>query len=173
MAAKSILVPTDFSDHAAYALAYAFALADKLGATVHLVNAIGAALPELTVTLTRPMFDSMRAQSLEGMKELIARRPAGVRIGELIVKDGDARDAIIEAAHDVAADLIVMGTHGRRGLRRVLLGSVAETMVRRAPCPVLTVHDRDVQPYVRDEDLAPRSSPRDVRTVGAGLSPIR
>jgi nucleotide-binding universal stress UspA family protein len=59
------------------------------------------------------------------------------------LKTGDARDLINQTAAEVGADLIVMGTHGRRGVRRALLGSIAETVVRSAPCPVLTVRTHD------------------------------
>ena len=56
-----------------------------------------------------------------------------------MLRTGDARDVIIRACEEINADLIVMGTHGRRGVSRALLGSVAESIVRTAPCPVLTI----------------------------------
>jgi nucleotide-binding universal stress UspA family protein len=56
-----------------------------------------------------------------------------------MLRTGDARDLIVRACEEVGADLIVMGTHGRRGVSRALLGSVAESVVRIAPCPVLTI----------------------------------
>ena len=62
-------------------------------------------------------------------------------IGQAVLRTGDARDSIIQAAEELHADLIVMGTHGRRGVSRALLGSIAETVVRSAPCPVLTVRN--------------------------------
>ena len=57
-----------------------------------------------------------------------------------ILKQADARQAVLATAEDLAADLIVMGTHGRKGIARALIGSVAEAVVRAAPVPVLTVH---------------------------------
>lgn len=56
-----------------------------------------------------------------------------------MLRTGDARDIIVNTALEVGADLIIMGTHGRRGLRRALLGSVAESVLRHAPCPVLAI----------------------------------
>ena len=64
-------------------------------------------------------------------------------LGEVLLRTGDARDVINQTAKEVGADLIVMGTHGRRGVTRALLGSVAETVVRTAPCAVLTVRATD------------------------------
>jgi nucleotide-binding universal stress UspA family protein len=111
----------------------------SLDATVHFVTAIGAALPELTVTLTGTMFDAIRREREAALLKLVEARCGKVKVGELLVMDGDPRDAILEAAKRIGADLIIMGSHGRRGLSRALLGSVAESIVRRAPCPVLTL----------------------------------
>jgi nucleotide-binding universal stress UspA family protein len=66
--------------------------------------------------------------------------PPGVTVGHRL-EEGDTVEDILTAAQECGADLIVMGTHGRTGLRRVLMGSVAENVVRRAPCAVLTVRD--------------------------------
>jgi nucleotide-binding universal stress UspA family protein len=142
MLPKNILVPTDLSLHAEEAFLYACELALKLDATVHLVNVIGIpalGVPELGVAVTSTMIDSMVKENQEAIDVIAARRPAGVRIGQVLLKTGDARDMIDEAAKELGADLIVMGTHGRRGVSRALLGSVAEMIVRTAPCPVLTI----------------------------------
>jgi nucleotide-binding universal stress UspA family protein len=146
MLPKTILVPTDLSPHAEAAFAYACELAIKLDATVHLVNVIGIpvlGVPELGVAVTSTMIDSMIADNQKGLDALAARRPDGVRLGQVLMKTGDARDMIEQAAKEIGADLIVMGTHGRRGVSRALLGSVAETVVRTAPCPVLTIRSRE------------------------------
>lgn len=142
MLPKNILVPTDLSEHAEHALDYACELAAKLDATVHVVNVIGIpalGLPELGVALTSTVIDSVIADNQKALDALAARKCSGARIGQVVLKTGDARDVINQTALDVGADLIVMGTHGRRGVSRALLGSVAETVVRSAPCPVLTV----------------------------------
>lgn len=143
MIPTNILVPIDFSPHAEHALDYACALAGKLGATVHVVNAIGATLPELSVALTQQMISSIRQNNEGVLAKLLEPRRARANIGQVFVVDDDARDAILKAAKDVHADLIVIGTHGRRGLSRALLGSVAEDVLRRAPCPVLAVRKEE------------------------------
>ena len=139
MIPTNILVPVDFSACAERALDYACDLAGKLGARIHVINAIGAALPELSVALTDQMISSLRHDNAAALDQLIEPRRKKAAFGEVTVVDNDARDAILQAARAVSADLIVIGTHGRRGLTRVLLGSVAEDVLRRAPCPVLAV----------------------------------
>jgi nucleotide-binding universal stress UspA family protein len=139
MIPTNILVPIDFSPCAERALDYACALAAKLGAKVHIVNAIGSALPELSVALTDHMLASLRANNVAVLDKLLEPRRAIATFGELRVVDDDPRDAILKAAEDTHADLIVIGTHGRRGLSRMVLGSVAEDVMRRAQCPVLAV----------------------------------
>lgn len=146
MLPKNILVPTDLSLHAEAAFEYACELAVKLDATVHLVNVIGIpalGVPELGVAVTSAMIESMLADNQRALDALAARVPFGARIGQILMKTGDARDMIDQTAKEIGADLIVMGTHGRRGFSRALLGSTAEVVVRTAPCPVLTVRMKD------------------------------
>jgi nucleotide-binding universal stress UspA family protein len=138
MIPTSLLVPTDFSACAERALDYACALAGKLGAKIHVVNAIDAAFPELSVSFT-DVLASLRQHNTAALEKLLAPRRARATLGETRVVDGDPRDVILGMARTVHADLIVMGTHGRRGLSHLLLGSVTEDIVRRAPCPVLAV----------------------------------
>ena len=139
MSPKNILVPIDFSQASERALDYACSLASKLDAKVHLVNALGASLPELNVTLTDAMFQSLRDGHMATLQKYADPRRALASIGDIIVKDGDPRDAILEVTEKLGIDLVVMGTHGRRGLARMFLGSVAEDVTRRSPCPVLLV----------------------------------
>ena len=141
MTPKTILVPSDFGTCAEHALDYACGLAEKLGATIHLVNALGASLPELSVALTETKMASLRASSMASLERLSGARAPIAKFGHLIVEPGDAREAILKLAETLHADLIVMGSHGRSGLSRLVLGSVAESVVRRAPCPVLIVRD--------------------------------
>lgn len=146
MLPKNILVPTDLSVHAEEALDYACELAARLGATVHLVNVIGIpalGVPELGLALTATMIDSLVADNQNALDTLADRKRGQVTIGRVLLKTGDARDMIDQTALEVDADLIVMGTHGRRGVSRALLGSVAETVVRTAPCPVLTIRTKE------------------------------
>jgi nucleotide-binding universal stress UspA family protein len=139
---KNILVPVDFSEYAEHALDYAVALAARLDAKVHLLNVIGIpalGVPELGVALSASMMDSIVKDNQAALDKLASARRTKAPIGEVMLRTGDARDVIVRACQEVGADLIVMGTHGRRGVSRALLGSVAESIVRTAPCPVLTI----------------------------------
>lgn len=145
MLPKHILVPTDLSEGAEHALEYACELARSFGAEIHLLNVVGipaVGVPELGVVLTGTMIDDMVAESQTAL-DLLARTKCTAPLGRVLVKAGDAREMIKQTARDLGADLIVMGTHGRRGISRALLGSVTEVVVRTAPCAVLTVRLRD------------------------------
>ena len=146
-----ILVPTDLSEGAEAALNYASELANKLGATVHLLNVISVpslGIPELGVAITSSMIETMVADGQQSIDKLADARRGSVTIGHVLLKVGNPTDMILEAAKEVHADLIVMGTHGRHGLARAFLGSVAETVVRSAPCAVLAIHSGDGVPKV-------------------------
>lgn len=139
---RTILVPTDFSEYADHALVYAVNLAAQLDATIHLVHAITiavAGIPELGVAYGAMMMETSTKKAQEALDTRVAQYRDRVSLAPTRIEIGDARDVIERVAGTIGADLIVMGTHGRRGLRRMLLGSVAETVVRSAPCPVLTV----------------------------------
>lgn len=146
MLPKNILVPTDLSEGAQHAVDYACELAQKLGAKVHLLNVIGVpvlGVPELGVALTSSVIDSLIAENQAALDKIAEQQPCAAQIGEVMLRTGDARDVINQTAKEMEIDLIVMGTHGRRGVTRALLGSVAETVVRTAPCAVLTVRMRN------------------------------
>ena len=134
-----ILVPTDFSDHAASALDYAVALAHKLDATVYVLNAMSLQFAEYPISVSADMIDSIMQSNAQEVEKLIAARKGQCSFGASIYEVGDARVVIEQAALKLDAELIVMGSHGRRGLKRMLLGSVAESVVRSATCPVLLV----------------------------------
>jgi nucleotide-binding universal stress UspA family protein len=139
---KTILVPVDFSACSEQALDYAIELADKLGATVHLLSVIGLptyGVPELSVGITATMMDNMIADNQAALDALARPRKLD---GKTLIRAGDARDVILQTVEELHADLVVMGTHGRRGISRALLGSVAEMVVRTSPVPVLTVRGR-------------------------------
>ncbi len=137
---KTILVPRDFSEGSEQALAYASALARRVGAALHLLYV--EVLYEDAYS-PGPIAEAAPA----GVHERLTEGVEGLAVQHAVERDIAAAPAILAYAdaHDV--DLIVMGTHGRRGLRRLLLGSVAEEVVRLAPCPVLSVR--------RLEDVAP------------------
>lgn len=142
---KRILVPIDFSPFSEQALDYAMTLAHQLEATVHLVNVVGipaTGAPEIGLAFTATVLDKVTVENQAALDRLAAAHRDGGRLDKTLVRIGDPRDAILQAAEEIGADLIVMGTHGRRGLSRALLGSVAEMIVRTSPVPVLTVRGK-------------------------------
>ena len=154
MLPKHILVPSDLSEAAEQALQYACELGRLLGSQIHLLNVISIpalGVPELGVALTASMIDELVVNNQDALERL-ARTRCTANLGQVMVRTGDARDVINETAQELGIDLIIMGTHGRRGLSRALLGSVAETVVRSAPCAVLTVRLRDA--HLGDRDAA-------------------
>lgn len=135
----NILVPTDFSACSEQALDYAVELAARVDARVHLLSVIGVpsyGVPELGVGVTAAMVDNLIADNQRALDQLGREKKL---VAQTLVRVGDARDVILQTAEELKADLIVMGTHGRRGISRALLGSVAEMIVRTSPIPVLTV----------------------------------
>jgi nucleotide-binding universal stress UspA family protein len=137
---RGILHPTDFSEPATHAFRLACSLAKDYGAPLVVLH---VSRPPMMVTdgvMTPPTPQALEFDrpALEArLRKLVPPDPA-VKIEHRFVIGAEA-DEILEAAADAHCDLIVMGTHGRTGLGRVLLGSVAEQVLRRAPCPVVTV----------------------------------
>lgn len=138
-----ILVPTDFSATADAALDYAFVLAERFGATLHLLHVLDdpfvmdGMAAEAYVT-EAPV---LRTAMLHDAQERLAHRAArndGTHIDTEVLFGHGAR-TIAQYAAERNMDLIVMGTHGRTGVAHLLIGSVAERLVSTAPCPVLTV----------------------------------
>ena len=117
-------------------------LAAKLDATIYLVNVIGVpaiGVPELGVALTSTMIQRLVEENQKTLDRLAESRRDRAKIAGAMLRTGDAREVILHTAEEIGADMIVMGTHGRRGVGRALLGSVAESVVRTSPCPVLTI----------------------------------
>ncbi len=141
---KRILVPTDFSKSSENALTYALAFAEKFGAAVdllHVVQDLALFIPEAVLVTPQPappveQFVTAARTALERVIQALNRPDLAVRPE---VAEGTTYEAIVSFARERGVDLIIMGTHGHTGLAHVLLGSVAERVVRRAPCPVLTV----------------------------------
>lgn len=144
---NSILAPTDFSQHAEAALAYACGLAEMFGASLHLLHVLPDVVPigpdpMLVPSFPPEYYQESEAKSREALEQSLQPqwgRPASV---ETAVRWGDAVNGVVEYANEHSIDLIVLATHGRTGLSHVLLGSVAERIVREAPCPVLTIRDK-------------------------------
>jgi nucleotide-binding universal stress UspA family protein len=140
-----ILVPVDFSPCSQAALAYALRLAAVSGEGVDVCHVIP--LPHVLDLFYEPGFappHSVEVISKKGRKwirEIAAPFTGEVKKLRLHFVEGEPQKKILELAEKLRPDLIVIGTYGRRGVRRFLLGSVAETVVRRAPCPVLTLRE--------------------------------
>lgn len=146
MRIRRILAPTDFSTISLAAVDYALGLARDIGAELALlyVEDTASALPAELVssaTGTRVMEQAHRAAQHQ-LKLLAGQvRKPGLKVHALILA-GPAATRIVEAASKLRADWIVMGTHGRTGMARAYLGSIAERVVRQATCPVLMVPSR-------------------------------
>lgn len=144
---RRILVPTDFSDCASPAVRYGAELAEKFGAELvllHVVPDAVLALPDAVMPTPVPAanLDVLTDSGKLGLANLIAAEKLEARNPRAEVRIGSPAAEVVAAAKDLHADLICIGTHGRGGLSRVLLGSVAEEVVRDAPCPVLTVRPK-------------------------------
>ena len=144
-APKTILVPTDFSEPADRALDYALELSVKLGSRVIVMHAYEITPLDLldgVLVATGDARERLEQAAQASLDANIAKHEhRGVALTSLLTV-GEPRESIQATAEEVGADLIVIGTHGRRGLSRALLGSVAEYIVRTATRPVLTVHAR-------------------------------
>jgi universal stress protein A len=139
---KRILCPVDFDEYSGEALKEAAALASIGGSTVHVLH----------VVQISPLFDQGAAEGFtpeesyeaqtsfarQRVQEMLNAIPAQVK-REIAIEIGEPGDSIIEAQKKLDADLIVMATHGRKGLKHLVLGSVAERVVRESRAPVLTV----------------------------------
>ena len=145
MAVQHMLVPFDFSPYAEQALEYAIGLAQTLQARLtllHVVDTTPLGVAESTALRPPSYWVELETGIAEGMEEPLARvHEAGLQ-GERAIAQGVPFQTILDTARDKSVDLIVMGTQGRTGLTHVLMGSVAEKVVRLAPCPVLVTRGR-------------------------------
>lgn len=152
---RRILVPVDFSPCSRSALEYAAMLATRFGASIDVLHVweppayvpIDTALATIGTGPPQTLVQIAHAEATEDLQALISRlgKPEGGEVGGRIAS-GDPVDVIVKTASSVPYDLIVMGTHGRSGVRHLLMGSVAERVLRRAPCPVLTFRDPRPEP---------------------------
>lgn len=139
---RRILCPVDFSESSGRALAHAAALARWYGAQLIVLHVVPSFHPMPVhgefgepVHYVTPLSRDEVLEEMRRVLNLTAMAPGATPIADA----GDPRGTIVDQAVSTKADLIVMGTHGRRGFKRLLLGSVAEAVLREAPCPVLTV----------------------------------
>ena len=151
LAIKRILVPTDFSEPSQDALAYAKGLANAFGSSLHVLHvledlAAHAWTTEVYVAALPGVHEEMERQATERLGELLSEEEKRKYDAKLVLRTGSAFVEVVRHAREEGIDLIVMGTHGRGAIAHMLLGSVAERVVRKAPCPVLTVRQKQAQP---------------------------
>ena len=139
---QRILAPTDFSEYGEVALRYACEFAARFGAELHLLNVAQSPLylapdPTLLVGAAAELGEQWKAEAANQLDQLPL--PVQLPVVVRVVREGPPVVEIVRYARENDVDLIVIGTHGRSGLSHVFLGSVAENVVRKASCPVLTV----------------------------------
>jgi nucleotide-binding universal stress UspA family protein len=140
-----VLVPTDFSEASAKAVTYGEELARRFGASLHVLHAVEPPLAQGWDVYGFPaLLPERRAQVMaevqRRLEEAVPPLARDRQPTELVTCVGTPHSEIVRFAKERGIDLIVMGTHGRGGVAHLLMGSVAERVVRTAPCPVLTVH---------------------------------
>ena len=138
---SGILCPIDFERDSMDALELACRLAKQNSATVYLLTVIGAPSTAATALPPVPLNPNLEfeAECVRRLEAIARERLAGAS-HEIFVASGNAAPEILNLTEKQDIDLIVMGTHGRTGLKHFLLGSVAERVVRESPVPVLTIH---------------------------------
>lgn len=146
---SNILVPVEYSEPCRDALTLAATLAQAWHSKIVVLHAWE--VPSYVTDHTSPgghsLFDMVRARAEEEMNTFLSRAqlPAGVVV-ETHIESGEPAHVVLEAIKRLSSDLCVLSTHGRTGIRHLVLGSVAEKIVRLAPIPVLTVPMRDRSP---------------------------
>jgi nucleotide-binding universal stress UspA family protein len=152
-AIRRILCPLDFSRFSRHALDQAVALARECAAEITAFHVFAPAPLTAVVPVGTPVVidalrlsPSRRATLLSEVREFTEEVDCGGTVVHLDVVEGDPVETILDRADAWPADLIIMGTHGRTGIERLVVGSVAERVIRRASCPVLTVPRRVVSP---------------------------
>jgi nucleotide-binding universal stress UspA family protein len=177
---RRILCPVDFSDFSRRALDLAFALAARHDAEITALHVTAASFPPMAAFPEVPSLFPLDAAVLERLRAELDRLVAPARTPDIplrtVVAQGAPVTTILLEAEELRADLIVMGTHGTGGFERWVLGSVAEKVLRKAPCPVLTMTKAREEPFPLDPgrfgevlcalDLADGSN----RTLAAAVS---
>jgi universal stress protein A len=141
---RTILVPTDFSEGAATAFEWARTLALAFRAEIVLLHVIDLSYVWTPISglgaIPTPISTELVQRVTADVKRALDTMTTGApEVTRRLLRKGHPREVILEVAHEVGADVIVMGTHGRRGFSHLFIGSVAEHVVRQAPVPVWTV----------------------------------
>lgn len=143
---QTILHPTDFSPHSRYAFELACSLARDHGARLMVLHVVYRPIAVYAGVMTAPLPPPLLDERKAAQEQLDQIRPTDSSLPiESRLEEGDPATWILEVAKERNCDLIVMGTHGRTGLTRLLMGSVAEKVLRSALCPVITVKPRMTQ----------------------------
>jgi nucleotide-binding universal stress UspA family protein len=152
---KNVLVATDFSEASDAALRYGRAFVEAFGASLHVLHVIEdivahAWMPEVYIASLPGIYEEMDKAARERLLHVFGEDERARLNARLVMRRGTPYAEIVDyaAAHHI--DLIVMGTHGRSGLAHMMIGSVAEKVVRKAPCPVLTVRHPE-QEFVKEK----------------------
>jgi nucleotide-binding universal stress UspA family protein/predicted transcriptional regulator len=135
---KQLLCPVDFDENAAKALALASHIARQNDGTVYALHVVPMALTRTGMPVYVDLYKGTEEAAHQRLQEFARKRLAGVKY-ELSVHVGEVAPTILRAAKQFGADVIIMATHGRHGLSRAFLGSVAEMVLRESGCPVLMV----------------------------------
>jgi nucleotide-binding universal stress UspA family protein len=143
---KMVLVPLDFSEHSRRALDCAISLAQPFNATIHLLHVVEALVfpPDVEVVDSAALAAQLNEEAAKSLEKW-SKEASSRAVIEEDLRAGTPYREIIDAADETKADLIIMGTQGRTGLTRLLIGSTAERVVRHAHCPVLVVRERNPQ----------------------------
>ena len=148
-----VLVPHDFGDTSKTAMDYAIALVRMFNAKLHVLHVRDRAEAVIPARFPRELYDELQTTVRERLLRITALDETKPVL-DFHLRTGSAHAEILRFAKEQRTDLIVMGTHGRRGLIHAVMGSVAETVVRTAPCPVLTVR-KPQREYVTPNILVP------------------
>ncbi len=136
----NILVAHDGSVHAGKALSEAGKLAGKLGATVTIITVVpDLCLAEVSDSECKLVTESLFSDAKNSMKKVTDELASKGITAEIVIKDGHPAEKIIDAAKELKADMIVVGSHGKHGAKKFLLGSVSSKVVEHAPCHVLVI----------------------------------
>ncbi|HVN87725.1 MAG TPA: universal stress protein [Candidatus Binatia bacterium] len=139
---KTVLCPIDFSENSYQAAEYAAMFAEQGGGTLLLVHVLHNPASEFFQEDGHVIsWDKARARANALLEDTKTKRLGNYAKTQCIVDIGDPHDAIVSLARECKADLIVVATHGRTGMAHLVMGSVAEKVIRHAPCPVLVVRD--------------------------------
>ena len=136
---KKIICPVDFSELSRKSLQYANEFARLSNGQVFLVGVIEN---DPTITYSKGL-EKERAEEEQKLLALIEEENMAGIVADYVIYEGFPEECILDYAKRQEADVIIMGSHGRRGLKRMILGSVAEHVIRRSPCPVLVVKENE------------------------------